>query len=66
MIVYYFRQILIALDELQRKGLAHRDIKPDNICLSQDLSHVKLIDFGHTLEDKPVSDSAGTVEYMSP
>ena len=37
--------IMIALDEMHRKKLLHRDVSPDNIFITVD-QHIKLIDFG--------------------
>lgn len=45
MIRYYIEQILNAVEYLHRNGLAHRDIKPDNILLDDNCKLV-LTDFG--------------------
>ncbi len=67
------KQIAASLRVLQRLGMLHRDLKPDNIMLTQ-TGEVKLIDFGTVQvsglqdiasplrEDTPV----GTADYMAP
>ena len=60
-------EILTGLDRLHEKGFIHRDIKPDNILITNG-SHC-LADFGISREVKSHSkatSTAGTLEYMPP
>jgi serine/threonine protein kinase len=43
-------QIIAALRYLHSEGIAHRDVKPDNV-LIDDIGYIKLIDFGISWED---------------
>ena len=40
-----FQQLITALDYLGRLGIAHRDVKPENLLLDEQLN-LKMIDFG--------------------
>ena len=42
----FFRQILIALNHCHSKGVAHRDLKLENIMMKDQT--LKFIDFGHS------------------
>jgi serine/threonine protein kinase len=71
------RQVCQSLQEAHQKGIVHRDIKPDNIFVTQvdQRDFVKLVDFGIAkVLDDPVGDGpqtrtgmlCGTPRYLSP
>lgn len=62
--VQYLIQILQALAYLHRRGLLHRDLKPDNV-LIQDQT-VRLVDFGLSVAAEKASGIEGTLAYMAP
>jgi len=62
----FFFQTCVGLDYLHKKGVVHRDLKPDNLLLT-DKGDIKLSDFGMSVEDVGERNSfCGTVDYMAP
>ena len=46
------KQLFRAITHLHHHGICHRDIKPDNIVLSEDYSKLKIIDFNTAVKFK--------------
>lgn len=61
-------ELLQAVAYIHSLGIAHRDVKPQNILLTRQGLHVKLIDFGlaDTDDFAALKQPGGTVRYMSP
>lgn len=64
--VRLFSEMLQALTYLHRRGISHRDLKPDNAVVQLD-GHLRLLDFGLAgLQNQSLEDVAGTLAYMAP
>ncbi|OCH93323.1 Pkinase-domain-containing protein [Obba rivulosa] len=62
-----FLQIIDAVETCHASSIFHRDLKPDNILVSEDLSQVYLTDFGLSTEDSfSHKFGVGSPLYMSP
>ncbi len=61
-------ELLQAVAYIHSLGIVHRDLKPQNIMLTRNGLHVKLIDFGLADTDSyaMLKQQAGTVRYMAP
>ncbi|CEO94282.1 non-specific serine/threonine protein kinase [Plasmodiophora brassicae] len=71
---FYVAEIVLILEYIHKNGIIHRDVKPENLLLSED-GHIRLIDFGSArrLETRDAADErtrknsfVGTAEYVPP
>ncbi len=69
-VCYFTKQILSAMSHAHSKGVVHRDLKPQNVLMTEQ-GVLKISDFGIARlaqsENRTISDKAiGTVGYVSP
>ncbi|RKP02470.1 hypothetical protein CXG81DRAFT_29496 [Caulochytrium protostelioides] len=68
---FYVAEMVLALDELHKNNIIHRDVKPENSLIDSS-GHIKLADFGSCikLSDSNAKicsgDTVGTPEYVCP
>ena len=60
-----FSEIASGVEYLHRRGLIHRDLKPQNIILDA-LGRIYLVDFGLTVKCENATDICGTIAYADP
>lgn len=61
---YYFLQIITGIQEIQNKGITHRDLKIENIFLKD--NRIKIGDFGFSTEQKEFKSVVGSPYSMPP
>ncbi|XP_061168064.1 uncharacterized protein LOC133177003 isoform X3 [Saccostrea echinata] len=65
----FFRQLVSAVHYLHERGVAHRDLKMENIMLDEKKKNIKIVDFGlsNTFnKDELMKTRCGSLEYAAP
>jgi serine/threonine protein kinase len=50
----FFKQVVDAVTHMHARGFCHRDLKPWNIMLANNLSSIKVIDFSYSTPLDPI------------
>ncbi|KNC84575.1 serine/threonine protein kinase [Sphaeroforma arctica JP610] len=66
--IHLARELSSGLRHIHSKGVAHRDIKSDNVCISTEDGRAKILDFGESqfISDPVDTLKSGTVVYLAP
>ena len=66
---FYLCEILLALEDLHKRNIIFRDLKPENVVLDEE-GHCKLTDFGLSKEgidnDQYTKSFCGSIAYLAP
>ncbi|NDV65596.1 serine/threonine-protein kinase [Bacteroides sp. 224] len=62
----FITELLAAIEYLHQHQILHLDLKPDNILITRQGNHVKLIDFGFAYQDCYLYQPAGSGKYAAP
>lgn len=67
---YWFRDLILGIEYLHAQGVVHRDIKPDNLLLTED-DVLKIVDFGvsemfEKTSEMTTAKSAGSPAFLPP
>ena len=67
---FYIAEIILAIEDLHKRGIIYRDLKPGNILLDNE-GHVRLTDFGLSKEGMIMPDNStqsfwGSYAYLAP
>eukprot|EP01134_Creolimax_fragrantissima_P000350 CFRG0350T1 len=64
----YARQLADGLAYIHSRGIAHRDLKGDNVCTSREDGTIKIVDFGEAQHiSEPITClRRGTLHYLAP
>jgi serine/threonine protein kinase len=61
----YLAELALALKCLHDRGIVYRDLKSENVMIGTD-GHVKLVDFGLSIQSDTCYRTCGTAEYIAP
>lgn len=61
-----FKQMIMGVHLLHERGIAHSDIKPENMMIHMGTYNVKLIDFGLSCMEDTCGENAGSATYLAP
>lgn len=68
--IFIFRQLIVIVEEIHKKNIAHQDLKAENIIIDPQTLIVHIIDFGFSKEypnhEFKSSDNCGSIPYMCP